>query len=244
MANKYIKYKVVDAESLCYRKKPSLKATVVGYLKKDDKVTILHGWSKEADGVKWYKLKSNNSHFYVSSKYLKRVTPNYRDRVYKHAVEIYGEIVKLGCRHDFGALNLASLKKKKIVTCATAVSIVLQESGMMSEGQVINHTKSVTYPLKKKITVPQTITGMSHIKKGTYTIKRVAKHFSSLPAQYKKKGAIYVYDSNMGIYAGDNAIYSCNNGASQLKDGRYIKDKMVNGYCFTNPIIYVIMPND
>ena len=244
MGKVYIKYKVIDAESLCYRAKPTLKGKVVGYLHEGDKITVLKGWSKVADGVTWFKLKSNSSHYYVSAKYLKRVTPNYRNRVYKNATEIYGEIVRLRCRHDFGALNLSSLKKKKIVTCATAVSIVLQESGMMSEGQVINHTKSVTYPLKKKITVPQTITGMSHIRKGTYTIKRVGKHFSSLPAKYKKKGAIYVYDSNMGIYAGDNAIYSCNNGASQLKDGRYIKDKMVNGYCFTNPIIYVIMPND
>lgn len=244
MAKEYIKYKVVEAESLCYRKKPSLKATVVGYLQNGDKVTILKGWSKNADGIVWYKLKSNNSHYYISAKYLKRVTPNYRDRVYKHAAEIYEEIVKLGCRHDFGAVNLAGLRKKKIVTCATAVSIVLQESGMLEEGQVINHTKSVSYPLRKKITVPQTITGMNQVKKNTYTIKRVAKNFSSLPAQYKKKGAIYVYDSNMAIYAGNNAIYSCNNGSSQLKDGKYIKNKMLNGYCFTNPIIYVIMPND
>ena len=125
MGNTYLKYKVIDAESLCYRSKPTLKGKVIGYLHEGDKVTILKGWSKSADGITWYQLKSNNSHYYISAKYLKRVTPNYRDRVYKHATEIYGEIVKLGCRHDFGALRLAGLRKKKIVTLQHVVKIRL-----------------------------------------------------------------------------------------------------------------------
>lgn len=244
MADTYIKYKVVNADSLCYREKPSLKSKVVGYLHRGDKITVVKGWSKKADGVNWYKLKLNDNYYYVSAKYLLRVTPNYLSLVAKNADKVYGEIVKLGCKHKYGAKDFDELKHKKITTCATAVSIVLQLSGMMDEGKLINHTDSVSDPLKKKRTIPQTMTGRQNIHNGTYSISRVGKTFHSLPAKYKRKGVIYVYDSNMAICAGNNEIYSCNNSASQMKNGRYIKDKLSSGYCFTEPIIYVILPND
>ena len=244
MAYEYLKYKVVDAQSLCYREKPTLKGRVVGYLHEGDRITVVKDWSKKVDDITWFKLKSNDHYYYVSSKYLKRVTPNYLARVSKYSDDIYEEIVTLGCRHKFGVTNYEGLRKKRIVTCAVAVSIVLQKAGMMEEGKLINHTDAVNNPLKKKMTVPQCLTGMSNVNKDTYEIQRVAKNFSSLPAKFKKKGTIYVYNSNLAIYAGNNAIYSCNDGGSQMKDGKYIKDKMTSGYCFTNPIIYVILPKD
>lgn len=244
MGEVFIKYKVVNASSLIYRDKPSLKGAIKGYLKKGDVVTIVKGWSKYANKITWLKLKSNDNRYYVSARYLQRITPNYLELVAYNADKIYGEIVNLGCKHEYGVSNYEGLIKKKLVTCATAVSIVMQLSGMMDEGKLINHTKPVKFPLIKKMTIPQVMTGRQNIKEDTYKISRVAKNFSSLPAKYKKRGAIYVYDSNLGIYAGDNAIYSCNNAPSQLKDGKYIKNKMTSGYCFTEPILYVILPND
>ena len=240
----YLKYKVVDAQSLCYREKPTLKGKVVGYLHEGDKVTIVKDWSKKVDDITWFKLKSNDKYFYVSSKYLKRITPNYLARVSKYSDDVYAQIIALGCKHQYGVTNYDGLKKKRIVTCGVAVSIVLQLSGMLEEGKLINHTDAANNPLKKKVTLPQTVTGINNLDKSTFTVQRVAKDFASLPAKFKKKGAIYIYNSNMAIYAGNNAIYSCNNAESEMRDGKYIKDKVTNGYCFTNPIIYVIMPND
>lgn len=244
MGDTYLKYQVVNATSLCYRRKPTLKGQTVGYLHKGDRVTIVKGWSKKADGITWLKLKSNENFYYVSAKYLKRITPNYLDLVARYADGIYEEIVKLGCRHEYGATSYSELKKKKITTCATAVSVVLQKAGMMDEGKMINHTNSVSNPLKKKMTIPQVMIGRQNLHTDTYTMKRVAKNFSSLPAEYKKKGVVYIYDSNMAICAGNNSIYSCNNALNQLKNGRYIRDKVTSGYCFTKPILYVLIPND
>lgn len=244
MSDVLLTYEVIEVDSLNCRIKPTLKCSVIKYLHNGDRIKIVKGWSKKVDDITWFKTKLDDGYGYVSSKYLKRITPNYRARVAKYADEVYAEIIKLGCRHKYGAKKRSELQKKKITTCATAVSIVLQESGMMNIGNLINHTKSVSNPLKKKTTINKTISGRKNIKNGTYTIKKMGKTFSSLPSAYKKKGAIYFYDSNVAIYAGDNYIYSCNNAPSQLKNSKYIKNKMKSGYCFTAPILYVILPND
>lgn len=246
MAETIIKYKVVVEKSLAYRKKPDKQSGIVGYLNDGDKVSIVKGWSKKADGIIWYKLKSNRKYFYVSSRYLVRLTPNYRSRVGNYADDIYGEIIKLGCRHEYGAINHKQLKEKRIATCATSASIVLQLAGVLAKDKIINHTSAVgdSKVLKKKTTIADCFTGRSKLIDGTCTVERVMKKYSALPSKFKVRGAVYIYDSNIAINAGNGYIYSCNKGSSQMKDGKYVKNKMNSGYCFTSPILYVILPND
>lgn len=246
MAETIIKYRVTAEKSLAYRKKPTKESSIVGYLNHGDKVSIVKGWSKKSDGIVWYKLKSNKKYFYVSSRYLVRVTPNYLSRVGSYADEIYAEIVALGCRHGFGAVNHEQMQAKKIVTCATSASIVLQLAGILPKDKLINHTSAVgdSKVLTKKTTVADCFTGRSKLINGTCSVERMMKKYSALPSKFKVKGAVYVYDSNVAINAGDGKIYSCNNSASQLKDGKYAKVKLSSGYCFTSPILYVILPND
>ena len=40
-----IKYKVVNATSLSYRKSPTLKGDPVGYLKENQEILVVSGWS-------------------------------------------------------------------------------------------------------------------------------------------------------------------------------------------------------
>lgn len=236
----YLKYQVINAQSLCYRKQPSLKGKVVGYFHAGDKITVVKGWSKVADGIKWFKLKSNNNHYYVSSKYLKRITPNYLEKVTKLEEIVYNKIVEIGCKHKGGAYSYEEIKSKKITNCASAVSAVLQDAGVLKKGKLINHTPKKKY----KITLSQSISGTSDLISGTYRIVKVNRLYKDIKPEYNKKGIVYVYDSNVAINAGDGYIYSCNNAPSQLKDGRYIKNKMKGGYCFTSKILYAIIPND
>ena len=85
---------------------------------------------------------------------------------------------------------------------------------------------------------------MKNLISGTYRIVRVNRLFKDIQPKYNKKGIVYVYDSNIAINAGDGYIYSCNDGSTQLENGKYIKNKMRGGYCFTSKILYAIIPNN
>lgn len=232
----YIKYQVVNCNSLTIRKAPSIEAKAVGYLHKGDIVNIVQGKSKQGSGILWHKCDKG----YVSSNYLKRITPNYLKRVQKNAELVYNKIVEIGCRHKGDAYSYDDIKRKKITNCASAVSAVLQESGVLKTDKLVDHTKSG----KLKLTLSQSVSGTNNLIKDTYRIVRVACLYKDLPTKYKQSGIVYVYDSNIAINAGDGYIYSCNNGETQLKDGRYIKNKMKAGYCFTHKILYAIIPNN
>ena len=230
-----LQYKVVNATWLCVRKKPTLKGKIACYLHGGDTCQIVKGWSKTADGIEWFKLKSGR---YVSSRYLQRITPNYLQRVADASDKVYAAAI--GCRHASGSCSYADIVVKKVTTCATSASAAMQIAGICKPGQLVSHTKAGG----TKLTQKSAISGFENLVVDRCRIIRVNKRFKDLPSKYRKKGMVYVYDSNIGIYAGNNMIYSTNNGSSQLKDGRYIKDRMSSGYCFTSKVLYVIAPND
>ena len=242
MAVKYIKFKVT-AESLAVRKKPSLKGEVFSYVKKGETLKAIKGKIKVADGVKWRQIVLKNTKVWVSTKYLKRFTPNYRKRVIDNAKIVYNTIVKVGAKHEGGAKSLDEIKKKKKTTCATSVSAVLQESKMMAKGKLISHTKAVgsSKAVKKKNTKGKAISGLGNLKEGTYAIHKVGKSWKNVPKKYKVPGAVVVYDSNIAIYMGDY-FYSANNGGSQKKHGKYVNVKAKSGYCYNSPVLYIIIP--
>ena len=231
-----IKYQVVNCTSLRIRKSPSKSSKTVDFLQMGDYVNCYKGQSKKVDGITWYKCSKG----YISNKYLKRISPNYLKRVTRYEDIVYNEIVKIGCEHKGGAESWDEIRKKKITTCASAVSAVLQQAGILKKGTLISHTAKGG----NKNTITKAISGVNNLISGTYDIVAVNTVFSKLKSSYNKKGIVYVYDSNIAINAGDGYIYSCNNGSGQLKNGRYVKDKMKSGYCFTSKILYLIVPRD
>ena len=239
---KYIKFKVV-AESLATRKKPSLSGEVFSYLKKGQIIKAIKGQIKIVDGVKWRQIVLKDKKVWVSTKYLKRFSPNYRKRVVENAKIVYTTIVKVGAKHEGGAKSLDGIKKKKKTTCATSVSAVLQEAKMMPKGKLLSHTKAVgsSKAVKKKNSKSKAISGLSNLKDGTYAIHKVGKSWKHVPAKYKVPGAVVVYDSNIAIYMGDY-FYSANNGGSQKKNGKYVNVKAKSGYCYSSPALYIIIP--
>lgn len=230
-----LEYKVVGADSLCVRSKPTLKGKVVSYLHKGNTCRIVKSWSKTADGIKWFKLQSGK---YVSSRYLQRITPNYLQRVADASDRVYAAAI--GCRHASGSCSYAEIVAKKVTTCASTASAAMQIAGICKPSKLVSHTKAGGHKLTKK----SAISGMENLNMSRCRIIRANKKFKDLPAKYKKKGMVYVYDSNIAICAGDSMIYSTNNGSSQLINGKYVKVKMKSGYCFTSKILYVIVPYD
>lgn len=171
------------------------------------------------------------------------VTTSYINRVVSNAKYVYGLIASIHCRHGNGIKSLEQLKKKKITNCNTSGSIVLQLSGMLGSGKTIGHTPlKGGNEVKKKNSVKKAIRNTERLKSGTYTIVRAGKKYSSLPSKYKKAGMVYIQDANMCISAGGGYIYSTNQSSSQMKKGRYYHTKVNNGYPFTHPILYIIVP--
>lgn len=242
----YIKYKVVNTESLTVRKKPSLKGEVFSYLSKGQKVNGVRGKYKKKDGVTWRQIILKNTPVWVSQKYLQRITPNYRKLVLEKAKLVYQTIIKVGAKHESGAHSLDEIKSKKKTTCATAVSAALQEAGVLRKGKILSHTSAVgsSSAVKKKNTKKKAISGYKHLKEGTFKCYKIGKTWKNVPKKYKKPGAVAIYDSNIAIYAGD-FFYTANNGSSQ-KDGkgRYKKNTAKSGYCYNSPVLYIIIPNN
>ena len=68
-----VQYTVTD-DDVNYRTAPSLSGSIKSTLKKNAKVNVVDGYSKTADGIKWYKIKISSQYYYVSSAYLKKVS--------------------------------------------------------------------------------------------------------------------------------------------------------------------------
>ena len=237
-----IKFKV-NADLLNARSNPSLKSKVVMVLKRDQIINVVRGSEKVSEKRKWYKAKAKGKTFWVSAKYLKRITPKYRTLVLQKAKMVYGLVVKLGCRHQGGAKTLAQIKSKKVTTCETSVSVTLQEAGVLKKGTIVGHTKGIgsSVAVKRKNTIAKAIDGYENLIPGTYKIVKIGKIFKKMPAKYKKPGNVLVYDSNIAIIRDAKSVYSTNNSASQKKNGKYVNDVAKSGYNFNSPILYAIL---
>lgn len=240
-----VKFKVI-ADVLNARSTPSMTSKVVSTLKLGQIVNVVRGKSKVVNGTKWYKVKlAPKKYCWASAKYLKRITPKYRALVSQKAKQVYKTIIDVGCRHASGAKTLSQIKTKKVTTCATAVSVSLQEAGVLRKGTLVSHTKRVgsSKAIKKKNTIGKAISGTSNLISGTYKIVKIGKTFGHMPAKYKKPGNVLVYDSNIAIIRDYQSMYSCNDGASQKRNGKYVSDVVSShgkNYCTQSPVLYVI----
>ena len=237
-----VKYKVA-VNALSVRNRPSFSGEAVGTLKLGTVVDVVRGKSKVVDGTKWFKIKLNGKYRWVRAKSMKRVTPRYRSLVLQKAKLVYQTVIDFGCKHAGGAKTLSQIKTKKVTTCATAVSVALQEAGVLRKGTLVSHTKRVgsSSAIKKKNTIGKAISGTRNLIPGTYKIVKIGKTFGNMSAKYKKPGNVLVYDSNIAIIRDSQSVYSCNDGASQKKNGRYISDVARSGYNFTSPVLYCII---
>ncbi|MCD7918664.1 MAG: hypothetical protein LUG45_01015 [Clostridiales bacterium] len=187
-------------------------------------------------GVGWIDLTGLDVYGATAASPLKLAAENVED-VYSSAI---------GCKHVSGSYTWDTAMSKKQVNCAITVSRVFYLAGLLGKDNQISHTTAVkTNILKQKNTIAKAMSGYSNLDLDKCSVIYVgAENFTALAAKYKVKGAGYVYDSNIAIYGGDNAIYSCNNGSNQLTNGVYSKNRMTSGYCFTSPVLAVILPND
>ena len=237
-----VKYKVT-ADKLNVRTRPSTESKVITTLKQGTLVDVVRGKSKVVKGTKWFKIKLNSKYCWACAKYMKRVSPRYRTLVLQKAKLVYQTIIDYGCKHANGAKTLSQIKTKKVTTCATAVSVALQEAGVLRKGTIISHTKAVggSNALKKKNTIKKAISGTKNLIPGTYKIVKVGKVYKNMSGLYKKPGNVLVYDSNIAIIRDLDSMYSCNNGKSQINSqGRYKSNISKSGYNFTSPILYCI----
>ena len=161
---------------------------------------------------------------------------------------VYKKVLDLKCKHRGGASSWNQMVKKHVTTCASSVSISLQQAGVLRKGKLVSHTARCgangSKLMKRKNTLSKAVTGKDNLIKGTFQLYRVGKLYKDLDASLKRAGVVYVYDSNIAISAGNKKIYTCNNGSSQLdSQKRYIRNIASSGYCFTHTIIYVIVPN-
>ena len=166
----------------------------------------------------------------------------------KAADKVYAKIVELHCVHKSGANTWAKLLSKKRTTCAASGSITYQLAGILPTGKTVNHRKAVggsdANILRKKSTISKAMKGAANVPRDKASVIWVGKKYADLPAKYRKKGVMYIQDSNVCVCAGGGAIYSCNNskGYQVNAKGQYVKDKITSGYAFKSPILVVIVP--
>lgn len=207
-----------------------------------------------ADGTKWYYICYGGKYGFASSKYIeltiekttKEEKTNYLAAVAKWAPVVYNKVVQLKCAHKTGAKSFNDIINKKITTCATSVSAVLQQAGCLEFGKKISHTAGVWGStetiLKKKNSIEKALTNSKYLIPNTYDIVKIGKVYSKMSSKYKKAGIVYIQDSNICINAGGDQIWSTNQGAAQYKNGHYFNALNKGGYPFTSIILYAIVP--
>ena len=177
----------------------------------------------------------------------KTVKVDYLSLAAKGADVVYEKVIALGCKHKSGIKSYAEMSEKKAVSCASSASIAYQLASILPVGKGVNHTKAVggsdSHIISIKTSIESAMLGDWNLPAEKVEMKWIGKRYSDLPAKYRKKGIMYIQDSNVCICAGNGAIYSCNNAKSQLDGkGRYIKDMVTGGYPFTSPILVVVAP--
>lgn len=164
----------------------------------------------------------------------------------EEAVRVYKAVIANHCIHKSGAVNYKDISAKQCITCSRAMSITLQLAGCLPEGKIVSHTPAThldgTALSREKNTIGKCMSG--HTRLIHCDIRRVDKRYKDLPADLRKAGVCYIYDSNCAVSAGGGKIYSCNNGSGQLNEKKqYKKNLMTSGYCFTHRILYCIAPH-
>jgi len=240
-------YTVTGKSGANLRELPSGKSKIITMLPKGADCTVIADFSaSNTDGkaTKYLCVQHGGKYLWCAASLLtvKAAKVDHLAQSAKWAKTIYDKIVALGCKHKGGATSYEEICTKKVTTCSTSVSAVLQKAGVLRHGKKLGHTKADGHGGKTKTTAAKAIYGLEYLIPGTYTIVKLFKKYSELPEKYKKAGIVYVQDSNICISAGGGYIYSTNEGHVQVKGGRYVCTRVKSGYPFTSKILYAIVP--
>ena len=157
---------------------------------------------------------------------------------------IYGVVDERGLYWNTATRTLDYRKFKKGkkdygVSCGTCVSLYLQAIGCLAYGKQFTHTHRTGKPKKTKA---KALIGYKNLKNGTLS-GYVGKKVADLPKKYKVDGAVFVYESDIGVYtklASGWCVLSCN------KQGKQTKKKMVHragSYQYTREVLFVFLPD-
>ncbi|MCD8334411.1 MAG: hypothetical protein LUC35_03480 [Clostridiales bacterium] len=151
----------------------------------------------------------------------------------------------IGCKHVSGSYTWATAMKDKKVNCTIPVSRLATLAGILPDGKRISHKTACSGGiLTTKTTIAKSMSGYDNLDLTKCTVKYVgAKNYAALASKYKKKGYIYVQDSNIAACGGDGSIWACHEWSKQMANGKYTKVKLTSGYTKNSPILVVIMPN-
>lgn len=218
----------------------------VGHLDYLSELSVIDDWSavNTVGCVTEYRpVLSGGAVRYVAKQLVEELS--YAQRSERAADFVYKRIYELEALHKnaAGVVSLATLEERKRISCNRAASIVLQLAGVLPVGKIIAHTDADGQGGKSKTTPAKAASGLGLLVEGTYTLERADCLFRDLPEHQKRKGTVYIQDSNLCVSAGENRIYSCN----QTNQRYGVKGEAVLrecGYPFTRKILYVIRPKD
>lgn len=157
-----------------------------------------------------------------------------------YSADVYNTICKQRLIHGKGKRpkNWKQLNSGKYthINCSHACSIYLQRKGCLKQGQIVGHTTRGKY--KNKNTKAKAISGYRKLR--NCDIVYVNTKFKKLPARYKKKGNVFIYDSDIAVYQGKGVIASCSSSGKRMtKSNVYHR----TGYQFSHKILFVIVPH-
>ena len=236
---------IVTADYLNIREWAGTENKTVSFspLKENTKVDICDTVN-DSKGAEWYYISYGGKHGFASSKYISIL--DYLSQCAKWAETVYNKVVELKCSHKTGASSYADIIKKKITTCSTSASAVLQQAGCLTVGKKLSHTDAVgggtANILEKKNTVAKAMKNSEYLIPGTCDIVKIGKKYADMDSKYKKAGIVYVQDSNVCVCGGNDMIWSTNEGGGQYKNGHYFNAKNKSGYAFNSVILYAIVP--
>lgn len=151
----------------------------------------------------------------------------------------------LGCKHVSGSYTWETAMKNSKVNCSIPATRLAVLAGILPDGKRISHTSAVkSNILTKKNTIAKAVSGYGNLDLTKCSVDWVGKKYSSLASKYKKKGYIYVYDSNIAVCGGDGTIWACHEWSKQMVNDRYATVQLTSGYCFDSSVLGVIMPNN
>ena len=226
-----------------------------GPLKKNTKIDICDQ-KLDTNKNKWYYISYGGKYGFVSASYVELIVEHstkeqktdYLAAAAKWAPVVYKKIVQLKCAHKVGAKSFNDIIEKKITTCSTSASAVLQQAGCLEFGKKISHTKAVWGSsdniLKKKNTIDKAMNGKKYLIPNTYDIVKIGVNYKKIDNKYKKAGIVYIQDSNVCVNAGGDQIWSTNQGGAQYKNGHYFNTLNKSGYPFNSIILYAIVPRN
>ena len=167
---------------------------------------------------------------------------------------VYTKVYETECKHVFPhPKTFEQIETMKTINCGSSASITYQQAGILDKGRRTGHTAALkntkdyksyydSADLKKSLYLsfyhPQ------NFKKGTCDFVKVMKRYEEMPDWLKKKGIMYVQNSNICISAGKNKIYSCNSTGHTYGKGKskVLRTDMKNEAAFRSLTLWAVVP--